>query len=229
MATGNSMRDEIREQQKKVFESQGLKGRIAYFFHYYKWYTLTGFLILLVGLSMLFDFITQKDIVMQAIYVNAFPNMAKEAFMDEFEKTIDINPKKEETILTDDFYIDMEAYTYYDAQNLEKLLVFCSTGSVDVCVVDESFLMHMAKGSYYMDLSTVLTKEQMDKYKDKIVWYDSPDDNTGGEAAIAIEITDAPKIASTQCYPNSKCYFSISITSPNVDNSLAYLEYLETP
>ena len=42
--------------------------------------------------------------------------------MDEFEKTIDINPKKEETILTDDFYIDMEAYTYYDAQNLEKLL-----------------------------------------------------------------------------------------------------------
>ena len=229
MAAGNSMLDEIREQQKKVLESQGLKGRLEYFFHYYKWYALTGLLLLIVGGSMLFDLITQKDTVMQAVYVNAFPNVEGKAFMEEFEKTIEINPKKEETSIMDDFYIDMEAYTYYDAQNLEKLLVWCSSGSVDVCVVDESFLMHMAEGSYYMDLSTVLSKEQMEKYKDKLVWYDSPDDNTIGEAAIAIEITDAPKIVSTRSYPNSKCYFSIVITSPNVDNSLAFLNYLETP
>ena len=229
MAAGNSMQDEIREQQKKVLESQGLKGRLEYFFHYYKWYALTGLLLLIVGGIMLFDLITQKDTVMQAVYVNAFPNVEGKAFMEEFEKTIEINPKKEETSILDDFYIDMEAYTYYDAQNLEKLLVWCSSGSVDVYVVDESFLMHMAEGSYYMDLSTVLSKEQMEKYKDKLVWYDSPDDNTIGEAAIAIEITDAPKIVSTRSYPNSKCYFSIVITSPNVDNSLAFLDYLETP
>ena len=229
MAIGNSVQDEIREQQKKVLESQGFKGRLEYFFHYYKWYTLVAVLVLLIGGSMIYDIATKKDCIMQAVYVNAFPNVESTAFMAEFEKTIEFNPKKEETSLIDDFYSDMEAYTYFDAQNLEKLLVLCAAETVDVCVVDDSYLMHMAEGGYFKDLSTIFTDEQMEEYKDKLVWYDCPDDITEGEAAIALEITDASKIVSTQSYPNSKCYFTVIINAPNVDNALAFLEYLETP
>ena len=229
MAAGNSVQDEIREQQMKVLESQGLKGRLEYFFHYYKWYVLVGTIILLVGGTMIYDIATKKDTIMQAVYVNAFPNVENEVFMANFEKTIEINPKKEETSLISDFYIDMEAYTYFDAQNLEKLLVLCAAETVDVCVVDESYLMHMAEGGYFKDLSTVFTDEQMEKYADKLVWYDCPDNIAEGEEAIALEITDASKIVSTQSYPNSRCYFTIIVNAPNVDNALAFLDYLETP
>ena len=229
MAIGNSVQDEIREQQMKVLKSQGFKGRMEYFFHYYKWYVLVAVIVLGIGGAMIYDIVTKKDCIMQAVYVNAFPNVENTAFMADFEKTIEINPKKEETSLISDFYIDMEAYTYFDAQNLEKLLVLCAAETVDVCVVDDSYLMHMAEGGYFKDLSTVFTDEQMEEYKDKLVWYDCPNDITEGEAAIALEITDASKIVSTQSYPNSKCYFTIIINAPNVDNALAFLEYLETP
>lgn len=229
MAIGNSVNDEIREQQRKVLESQGLKGRIEYFFYYYKWYVLTGAIILLVVGSMIYDIVTKKDMIMQAVYVNGFPNVENELFMADFEKTIEINHKKEETSLIDDFYIDMDAYTYFDAQNIEKLLVLCSAGTVDVCVVDEGYLMHMAEGGYFMDLSTVFSPEQMKKYEDKLVWYDCPDNIAEGEEAIALEITDASKIVSTQSYPNSKCYFTIIVNAPNVENAMAFLDYLETP
>ena len=35
MAVGNSVNDEIREQQKKVFKEQGFKGKLEYFIYYY--------------------------------------------------------------------------------------------------------------------------------------------------------------------------------------------------
>ena len=229
MAIGNSVQDEIREQQMKVLESQGLKGRLEYFFHYYKWYTLVAVLVLVIGGTMIYDIATKKDMIMQAVYVNAFPNVESTEFMAGFEKTIEINHKKEETSLIDDFYIDMDAYTYFDAQNIEKLLVLCAAGTVDVCVVDEGYLMNMAEGGYFMDLSTVFTEEEMAEYADKLVWYDCPDDLHEGEQAIALEITDASKIVSTQSYPNSKCYFTIIVNAPNIDNALAFLDYLQTP
>ncbi len=229
MAIGNSVQDEIREQQMKVLESQGFKGRMEYFFHYYKWYVLVAALVLFIGGSMIYDIATKKEMVMQAIYINAFPNVENDTFMADFEKTIEINPKKEETSLITDIYINMDEYTYFDSQNIEKVLVMCAAGVVDVCVVDENYMMHMAEGGYYTDLSKVFTEEQMEKYKDRLIWYDCPGDTKEGEEAIALEITDASKIVSTQSYPNSKCYFTIIANAPNIDNSLSFLEYLETP
>lgn len=229
MAIGNSVQDEIREQQKKVMETQGFKGRLEYFIHYYKWHVIIGALILIIGGTMIYDIVSKKDMIFQAVYVNAFPNVEGEEFMAEFEKTIEINPKKEEISLIDDFYIDMEAYTYFDVQNIEKLLVLCAAGNVDVCVVDEGYLMNMAEGGYFMDLSTIFTEEQMAKYSDKLVWYDCPNNIAEGEEAIALEITDASKIVSTQSYPNSKCYFTVIVNATNVDNALAFLDFLETP
>ncbi|MBO4988282.1 MAG: hypothetical protein J6C63_05515 [Lachnospiraceae bacterium] len=229
MANGNSVFDEIREQHLKVKNEKGMKAFILHLFHYYKWYALTGLAVLIIVISMIYDAVTQKDIVLQAVLVNAFPNVGNEEFMADYEKTITINPKKEETSLISDFYINVDDPTIFEAENIQKLLVLCASGAVDVCVVDESYLMQMAQGGYYMDLSTVFTKEQMEKYSDRLVWHDYPDDDKDAEEAIALEITDAAKIVSTQSYPNTKCYFAIMFNAPNVDNSLAFLDYLETP
>ena len=106
MAIGNSVNDEIREQQRKVLESQGFKGRLEYFIHYYKWHVLIGALVLIVGGTMIYDVVTKKDMALQAIYINAFPNVENSTFMADFEKTIEIDTKKEETSLISDIYIN---------------------------------------------------------------------------------------------------------------------------
>ena len=97
MANGNSVFDEIREQHLKVKNEKGMKAFILHLFHYYKWYALTGLAVLIIVISMIYDAVTQKDIVLQAVLVNAFPNVGNEEFMADYEKTITINPKKEET------------------------------------------------------------------------------------------------------------------------------------
>lgn len=229
MATGNSVNDEIREQREKVFKENGFKGRLEYFFYYYKWHVIIGAIILIFCGSMIYELLTKKDVALQVVYVNGFPNVESAEFMADFQKTIDIDENKAETLLDDTFYIDAESPSYYDEQSIEKLLVMCSAGTVDVCVVDESYFMNMAEGGYFLDLSTVLTDEQMEQYSDRIVWYDCADNITEGEEAIAIEVTDASKIVSTQSFPNTKCYYGILVNSEKIDNSLAFLEYIETP
>ena len=42
MAIGNSVNDEIREQQRKVLQEKGFVGRLEYFFYYYKWHVIIG-------------------------------------------------------------------------------------------------------------------------------------------------------------------------------------------
>lgn len=229
MAIGNSVNDEIREQREKVFKEQGFKGKLEYFIYYYKWHVIIGAIILSFGGSMVYEILTQKDVALQVVYVNGFPNVENTDFMADFQQTIDIDEKKEETLLDDTIYINAKNPSYYDEQSIEKLLVMCSAGSVDVCVVDESYFMNMAEGGYFLDLSTVLSDEQMELYKDRLVWYDCPDNITEGEEAIAIEVTDASKLVSTQSFPNTKCYYGIIVNSERIDNSLAFLEYIETP
>ena len=131
MANGNSVFDEIREQHQKVKAEKGMKAYLLHLLHYYKWYALTGIAVLIIIVSMIYDAVTQKDMIFQAIYVNAFPNVRNEEFMADFEKNITINPKKEETSLISDFYINVDSTSYFEAENIEKLLVLCASGSVD--------------------------------------------------------------------------------------------------
>ena len=229
MAIGNSVNDEIREQQKKVLENEGLKGRLQYFVYYYKWHVIIGAIILIFVINTIVEFATRKDTVLQVVYINGFPNVESTEFMTDFQKTIEINEKKEITQLDDSFYINSDSPSYYDEQYIEKLLVMSSAGTIDVVVVDEDYFKIMAQGGYFLDLSTVLSDEQMAEYNDRLFYYDCPDNLTEGEEAIGIEITDAAKIVSTQSYPNTKCYFGIIVNSKHIDHSLAFLNYLETP
>jgi len=98
MAAGNSVNDEIREQREKVLKENGFKGRLEYFAYYYKWHVIIGAIILIFGGSMLYDVLTQKDVALQVVYVNGFPNVETTEFMADFEKTIDIDESKEETL-----------------------------------------------------------------------------------------------------------------------------------
>ncbi len=229
MAIGNSVSDEIREQRRKVMLEGGFKEKLAYFFYYYKFHALTVAAVTVFLILLIVNFATKKENILQVVYVNGFPNTDTQEFMNDFAKTIEFNPKKESVNLDDSFYISSGEQTVYDQNNEEKLFIMSSAGSIDVCVTDESYLNSLLTNGYLLDLSTVLSEAQMEKYKDNLIYFDSEEDMHEGELPVAIRITDAAKIQSTNCFPNTDCYFTIIMNSEHIDNSLAFLDYLETP
>ena len=229
MAIGNSVNDEIREQYRKVLEEEGIKGRLKYFFHYYKWPVLIGLIVIIFFGTSIFQILSQKDTALQVLMVNGFPNIETEELMTDFESTITIDTDKEDTLLDASFYINTESPTMYDEQNAEKLFVMSSAGVVDVVLVDEAYFQIMAEAGYLLDLRKILSEEQMTLYADRAFYYDSPNNYAEGEELVGIEITSSPKIVDTQSYPNTKAYFCMIMNAPNIENSLAFLEYLDTP
>ena len=229
MAIGNSVNDEIREQYRKVLEEEGIKGRLKYFFHYYKWPVLIGLIVIIFFGTSIFQILSQKDTALQVLMVNGFPNIETEELMTDFESTITIDTDKEDTLLDASFYINTESPTMYDEQNAEKLFVMSSAGVEDVVLVDEAYFQIMAEAGYLLDLRKILSEEQMTLYADRAFYYDSPNNYAEGEELVGIEITSSPKIVDTQSYPNTKAYFCMIMNAPNIENSLAFLEYLDTP
>ena len=229
MAIGNSVNDEIREQQKKVWEQEGFKGKLKYFLYYYKWHVIISLVVIIFFGTSIYDIVTRKDTALQVLMVNGFPNVESDVFMDAFETTIEINTKKEEALMDASFYINTESPTLFDEQNSEKLFVMASAGVVDVVLADEAYFMDMAESGFLLDLSTILTEEQMTLYADRAVYYDSPNNYAEGEEFVGIEVTNSPKMIETQSYPNNKAYFCMIMNAPNIDNAWAFLEYLDTP
>ena len=227
MANGNSVNDEIKEQRKKAMEIANFKERLSYFFYYYKVQVLLTIVIGAVVISTIVSLATKKDIVLQVVYINGFPSENAETFMSDFASTIPIDTAKEEVLLDDSFYIAAENRSTFDEQNQEKLFMMSAAGNIDVCVADEAFFQELVKQGYLLDLSTILSDEQMNLYKDKLFYYDSDENKHEGKEAVGIKVTDAPKIVATNSFPNTDCYYCIIVNSKHTDNALAFLDYLE--
>lgn len=229
MAKGDSVKDEIKQQHKYVKEELDFFGKVKYFFYYYKIHTAVTLVVLVALIYVIHFYATKKDPILQVAIVNGYPQIELSEMIDEYTATIPFDPEEQEVTIDDTYYINTEMANAMDDQNAERLYIFAYSEELDVCLVDESYFPVVADAGYVEDLSKLFTEEQLAKYEDKFVYWDSPNDMVDGEELIAIDISDAPKIVSTKCFPDKKAYFTIILNSEYKDNAWAFLEYLYTP
>lgn len=227
MAIGNSVRDEIKEQRKKFLKEQGMKERLSYFFYYYKTHTIIAVLAIIAIILTISSYLNRQECILRMVYVNGFPNVDAEVIMDDFSKNITFDADKQDVILDTSFYIASENRTQYDDTNEQKLILMIAAGELDGCVTDKRYFDIFYQNEYLLDLSTVLTDKQLETYKDDLIYMDSFE-TPGKKVPVAIRVTDAPSIVETNSYPNSDAYFCIFYNSLHVDNTLAFLDYIET-
>lgn len=228
MAIGNSVNDEIREQQRKVLEEKGFFGRLEYFFYYYKWHVIIGTIVAVLLTVSIVQLVTKKDIALQVAFINGFPNIEATDFMSDFSTYAGLDVQKEEALLDDSFYINTESPTMYDEQHAEKIFIMSSAGALDVCVVDESYFPILAEGGFITDLSEVFTEEELAAFGDKLFYHDSPNNLYEGMQPVGIEVSDAPRLQISESFPNSKAYFCIIMNTEHMDHSVKFLDYLYT-
>lgn len=227
MAIGNSVNDEIREQKNKIMQERGLKGQISYFLYYYKTHLIIALLIIIAIIYFITAYLNKKDCILQTIYINGFPNIDAQEISDDFAKQITYDPAHEEIYLDTSFYISATNRTQYDDTNEQKIALMATAGDLDSCVTDEAFYHTLADNYFLMDLSSVLTSKQLEKYQDRLIY--STSQETGKQIPTGIKINDFPKIQSTNSYPSSDCYYCIFRLAKHQDMAIQFLEYLETP
>ena len=145
--------------------------------------------------------------------------------MDDFVEEANIDMDNKRILLDCSMYIDRETADAGSMQNSQKLTALFSSKTLDVVVSDEAnFQFCAAQGCYY-DLKEILPEEIYQKYSDYFVEYTVS--NTNKTAVYGINLKDSQILQKEGAFDkNTEPIFSICVTSKQIDNSIAFLEYL---
>lgn len=226
MRNTNSLRDEIRLEHDEL-NDQPFSKKLEYFWHYYKIHIIvTVFLACFFG-SILHPIINQKETVLSIACINAFPNIADEVFIEDFETHLNLNRKRQQVLLDSTYYIASDSTSPYAETYSQKFSVNAMAGNIDVVLSDiTNFDFYGAQG-FFQDLNTILSPETLEKYANNLYYTDLPNDDSDQRVPIGIRIDQTAKMCETCSYPNTNAYFGIITGSKHSDAALSFLDYLE--
>ena len=226
MRNTNSLRDEVHLQYEKLSD-QPFSKKLEYFWGYYKVHAIIIVVLACMFGNILHSVMSQKETVLSIAYINAFPNIEDEIFIDDFETYLGLNPKKQQVILDSTYYIDDTSTSPYAATYSQKFSTNAMAGKLDVVLADSTNFDFYGSQGFFQDLNTVLSPDALGKYQNNLYYVDLPYDETSQLVPIGIKIDQAQKICETASYPNTDAYFGFVSGSDAVEHGLSYLNYLE--
>ena len=175
--------DEFKAEREYLKKHGTRQEKLAYFWDYYKWHTIVGVVALIIVISSIYNALTAKDMVMSGILLNCTPTFdstKQDELVLDFMAQQEINTKKNEVFLNTSLYysvFDNESdieYTNgestYTASQI--MLVQVASGDLDFITGDLETLTSVAYSEFFVDLRTVLTKEQLAAYEPYLYYID---------------------------------------------------------
>lgn len=170
------LRDQLREEMAILKALKG-KERMQHLFQYYKWRIFAILLVFALLLSLVVNAIIKKDYILSGVLLNYTETTSDDnlsAMTDAFLTEYGID-KKEYTLelVTSLTYLrdnaEFSTDTYMAVENLTARI----TGKMlDFVICDITSMENLAYSEFFVDLSTVLTKEQLDAYAPYILYMD---------------------------------------------------------
>lgn len=237
---------EAHQAQWRALKDKPLSDKLKYIFTYY-WPGILGGVCLIVFLvSWLGNALTQKDIALSGYLLNGITNQSYTGdFKQEFLDHQQINSNKYTFKLTADVSYSSTEISDTTMVVLESIVVQTYAQELDFIVVDlENYPILSA---YYMDLSSVLTQEQLTKWKDYFVYvekaeldeltsesleqvalpqYHDSDEELKEPIPLGIRIPESSRLFDAYKYASKDVIFGITRSVQNTENTLAFLEYI---
>lgn len=227
MAAGNSVWDEIREQNRKM-KGKPLKEKWAYFMEYYAKTTIVVIIVLYFVINLIYTSVTATDNGLGVVMINGYTDMDAIAYMENFEVYSEMNTKEYSANMEVNFTIDSQNFDEYVMANVQKFTAMIAAAQLDVAIGDENTISEYSQSDYFYNLNEIFPQEILNEYSDKLLYTDLPMDDIDGEIPIAINITDTALISETQAYFGKEAYFAVIGNTKNKDNVLKFFEYIKT-
>ena len=249
-----SWKDELNN-VKKVFANGTTKEKIEYIWDYYKWHLIVlALLCSLIG-NLIYTNLTAKDYALRGIFLNVFAEEDRILeFKEDFMEKFPIDSATQDMLFdTSLYYLPKREASTTDIsyQTMQTLSAKIAAGEVDFLVADVSILKELTYNEYFLDLSDVLTEEQLKKYQDCLLYYDKSlleqlyqiDFSSGNNLEITFPdptkpelmedpvpimlcVSDSEKISNF--YPNTDKEYGIAwiINGENREKTIDFLEFL---
>ena len=166
-----AVRDEIREQQKKL-KGQGFKAHWDYFWEYYKIHTIVVIVALFFIVTLVRDMLNKKPYALYAIFVNSQGIEIQNFLQDGFAEYAGIDTKSESVLVDTSANVITSSIDTTTVATSEKIMALIAASELDVFVSDVSVSYHYASQETFMDLRDVFDADELEALSDRLFYVD---------------------------------------------------------
>ena len=170
-----AVRDEIREQQKKL-KGQGFKAPLGYFWECYKIHTLVAVFVIIFISVLIRDISGRKPYALYAMMINIRGIDIQEYIQNDFYNYAGIDSSKEAVLVDTSASFSLANLDNSSVATSEKIMAVMAAKDLDVIVADRNTFGHYSALDTYMDLREVFDKKTLDALSEKnmIFYVDRP-------------------------------------------------------
>ena len=166
-----SVRDEIKEQQKKL-KGQGFKAHWDYFWEYYKIHTFVAIAVLIFVAITIRDIANNKPYAMYAMFINNKGMETLSILQDGFAEYADIDTSSYAVIVDTSSNFMSSIVDTTSVATSEKIMAMLAAHDLDVIVGDENTMGRYASQDTFIDLRTIYSEDELKELSDSIFYVD---------------------------------------------------------
>lgn len=169
--------DEFRQERESIKHST-LKNKLQYFWQYYKWHTIVILGIIVCITSILYTQITEPQIELNGIILNANSSKIEESsdnLIQTYIETENLNLSKDNFLFDTSLIFLSTGKTEAITSNYSTFQVLqtqSASGKLDFIVGDALGMTTLSYRNYFADLRTVLTEEQLKTFEPYMCYMD---------------------------------------------------------
>lgn len=216
------------EKKTSIKDLKG-KARIEYIWDYYKLPILAVICVIAFIIYMIVHFVTYKETALEIFMVNTTNQNTEEvaASTDEFFQQEGLSGKDEEIFIDTSiqFSEDMgDSANYYSNQSLT---VKFAVGGGDILFAPDYVFNTYAASSAMIPLTDILTDDELDQYKDILVY--TTEEESGETYPCGVALTDNEWLLTYHFYPEGETlYLGIGYNSKSPETARNFFHYILT-
>lgn len=162
-----ALHDEIRQEQKKV-KSMTLKGKIKYFWDYYKIHTIVSILVIIAIAVFVRDYIkSNRPMYLDAIMINTILDYnSPKTIGDDFAEYANVDTEAYNLSIETGASLSMEFNDEVSMATAQKVMALFQAKSLDLLIAPEEIIDYYAANDPYGNIHDFLTDEQIKKLED---------------------------------------------------------------
>ncbi len=234
-----SIRDEIREENKKNFKEMPFSKKVKHFWHYYKVHTLVT-----VGIIAFITYIILLQTALKplpygfaayALSTNYYLSQdltPVENFINDFAEAEGINTEEYQVVFDVSNSVDPSSSNMLDMAIDMNLVKAGQDGNLDVLIgSQEQIDFYVVNGFYGKTLDTLFPEEMFKELDAAGLIYYYYDKDSDKEYPIGVYVSDAPRLVELGLYnEDSEVILAIVGLSERTATSVDFVEYIfETP
>lgn len=177
MSSSDTVKKEIREQQKQALSSMSFREKLAYFWDYYKVHTIVAICVIALAISLVRQIESNKPCAFYAALLNAVPVLentdTSAIWENEFQEYAGIDTEAYQVIIDTSISLSAGGSSQYEMANRQKMAAMMHAGDIHAIVADtETFEGYARVGTFY-DLTEIFNAEELAPYADLLYYTDA--------------------------------------------------------